>query len=374
MPPEYTHKRLPRGRQLKTLAILGTVGIPACYGGFETLAENLARYHQSNGLACHLVVYCSGNRYRALPAYYLGAQLRYIRINANGVASVLYDVVSLLSAVRHGYDRILLLGVSGAVALPLVRLLSGAHVITNLDGIEWKRGKWNALARWWLRQSERWAVRYSHEVVADNEGMAEHINEVYGRQCAVIAYGGDHALTPATLPYSEKTLPPDYALALCRIEPENNVELILRAFKALEVPLVFLGNWSNSAHGEALRQRYGAIPNLYLLDPVYEPGMLRGIREKARMYVHGHSAGGTNPSLVEMMHFGVPVLAFDCIFNRYTTDDKALFFSTSEELRTQVNKLKGATAKAVGAEMLRIAQARYTWDIIGKQYFRLFSK
>lgn len=357
---------------MKNIAILGTVGIPAIYGGFETLAENLARFHQANALTGELVVYCSAKSYPDRPDTHLGARLRYVGLNANGVASIFYDIVSLMSAVWHRSDGILLLGVSGAIAVPLVRLLSRARIVTNIDGIEWKREKWKGAARWYLRLSERIAVRFSHEVVADNAAIADHVLQSYGRDCHVIAYGGDHARLAPAKPYEGAPLPPRYALALCRIEPENNVAMILEAFAAApDVPLVFVGNWNNSVYGRELRQRYASVPHLHLHDPVYDVGVLRTLRGNAALYVHGHSAGGTNPSLVEMMHFGVPILAYDCIFNRNTTEDQAHFFKDAAALHDALEALDAAEAARIGAAMRRIAEARYTWDVVGRAYYEI---
>ena len=293
-------------------------------------------------------------------------------MNANGVSSIAYDIVSLFSAIWHRSDVILLLGVSGAVALPLIRLLSRARIVTNVDGVEWKREKWKGAARLFLRFSERMAVRYSHEVVADNAGIAEHIKQSYRRNAHVIAYGGDHALQTPSKPYAGPALPQRYALALCRTEPENNVTMILEAFaSSAALPLVFVGNWNNSAFGRDLRQRYADHDHLYLLDPIYDVGVLRSLRGNAAVYVHGHSAGGTNPSLVEMMHFGLPILAYDCIFNRYTTEDRAIFFKDAESLRRSLMNFDSDEATDIGSVLLRIAQDRYTWDAIGHAYFEL---
>jgi UDP-N-acetylmuramyl pentapeptide phosphotransferase/UDP-N-acetylglucosamine-1-phosphate transferase/glycosyltransferase involved in cell wall biosynthesis len=358
-----------------TISVLGTVGIPASYGGFETLVENLARAHRSEKLPSRLVVYCSAKNYVKRPRSHLGAELRYLGLSANGMSSVLYDIVSLFSAVRRGSDVLLLLGVSGAIALPLVRLVSKARIVTNIDGVEWKREKWKGLSKWFLQVSELAAVRFSHEVIADNAGIADHVHERYGRHCRVIAYGGDHAIHVMARPYEGEPLPARYALALCRIEPENNAAMILEAFaRKPGMPLVFVGNWKNSSFGQALKQRYSQVPHLYLLDPIYDLGILRTIRGNASLYVHGHSAGGTNPSLVEIMHFGLPVMAYDCIFNRYATEGKALFFKDGNELRTGVESLTTVVVEAVGTEMMRIAQQRYTWETIARDYFEVLGE
>lgn len=116
-----------------------------------------------------------------------------------------------------------LLWVSSALALPLVRLISSARIVTNIDGIEWRREKWQGLAKRFLRFSEKMAVRFSHEVIADNAVIAAYVKEAYNADCHVIAYGGDHAVNVAAQQVAEFGLPDTYAFAVCRIEPENNV-------------------------------------------------------------------------------------------------------------------------------------------------------
>ena len=356
------------------IALLGTVGVPGRYGGFETLAENLVHYHARTNRAADLTVWCSSKDNSEQPSRFESADLRYINLKANGMQSIPYDAVSLVQAVRTGHDSIILLGVSGAMVLPLIRIISKARIVTNIDGIEWKREKWNWLARAFLRASEWAAVRFSHAVIADNQSIADHVRDAYGSDCHVIAYGGDQALAHAGEGEAPADLPDNYALALCRIEPENNVHMILEAWWRTDTPLVFVGNWSNSAYGRDLKARYEAYPNLHLLDPVYEPGALHALRARASVYVHGHSAGGTNPSLVEMMHFGVPVLAHGCSFNRHSTEGKARYFDTSEQLVVRARDLSDEDAVRIGIDMQEIAQRRYTWDHIGEAYFALLEQ
>lgn len=357
------------------IAILGTVGVPARYGGFETLADNLVRYHSNSNHDSDLTVWCSGQDNADHPERYKSAALRYVNLRANGVQSVPYDVISLLEAVCSGHDKILLLGVSGALALPLVRLVARkTRLITNVDGIEWKREKWKGLARVVLRASEWAAVRFSHEVIADNQAIADHVRDTYGSDCQVIAYGGDHALELADEAEAPAGLPSRYAFSLCRIEPENNAHLILAALNETGMPLIFVGNWENSAYGRNLKSWYGGRPHLHLLDPVYDPAALYALRARASVYLHGHSAGGTNPSLVEMMHFGVPILAHGCTFNQQTTEGKARYFENKDELVALLRGLAPEDAIQIGDDMREIAQRRYTWDRIGKIYFQLLDR
>jgi glycosyltransferase involved in cell wall biosynthesis len=359
-------------RRPHRVAIIGTVGVPANYGGFETLVENLAQYHKASAAPEAVTVYCSARAYTQRPATYEGVALRYIPLNANGAQSIPYDMWSMLSAVVRGTDTILILGVSGTLILPLIRVISRARIITNIDGIEWKRDKWGTFQRKLLKLSEALAVRLSHRVIADNGAIADYVRAEYGTDCAVIAYGGDHAVQAVAAPLTEIIPPARYAFNVCRIEPENNVHMMLEAFAdSADFPLICVGNWDRSAYGSNLKARYASAPGLRLLDPIYDTGKLKTLRAGAAAYIHGHSAGGTNPSLVEMMHFGVPVIAFDCSFNRHSTDNKAIFFTDAADLRHKLATTDAQTLATTGEAMQKIAQERYTWAAIGAAYFTL---
>jgi glycosyltransferase involved in cell wall biosynthesis len=356
----------------RKISIIGTVGLPANYGGFETLVENLVIYHHTSQSPHHITVYCSSKSYPDKKTHFMSAQLKYVPLHANGVQSILYDIVSLLSAIWQRSDTILLLGVSGAIALPLVRLLSSARIITNIDGIEWRREKWQGLAKHFLRFSERLAVRFSHEVVADNGAIAEYVQQTYGTAPHVIAYGGDHAIQVETRASPLQVPQSPYAFAVCRIEPENNVNMVLKAFSGrTDQVLVFVGNWNKSTYGQELRKKYSTCKSIIMLDPIYDLGILKSLRMNASCYIHGHSAGGTNPSLVEAMHFGIPVLAYDCNFNRSTTEDQGIYFNNSEDLTDILLRMDDSTAKHAGQCMQEIAQRRYTWNIVANQYLSL---
>lgn len=344
------------------IAIVGTVGVPACYGGFETLVENLLCEGEQEQ---NLTIYCSSKVYPNKLLKYKNADLVYIPLNANGVQSIPYDIYSLFhAAFIKKSGNILVLGVSGAIFFPLIRLFSKTRIVTNIDGLEWKRNKWSASAKRFLKFSEKIAVKYSDIVVADNKGIADYVKDEYDVDAEVIAYGGDHAIVKKPSVFDA-----NYALALCRIEPENNVELILESFSTTDKKLKFIGNWANSDFGCLMKNKYQQYSNIEIIDPIYDIEALFEIRQKCSFYVHGHSAGGTNPSLVEMMHFSKNILTFDCNYNRASTEDGAEFFSNVEELVHQIeheNSLNNADS------MKEIAQRRYTWKIVKHQYFSLF--
>jgi glycosyltransferase involved in cell wall biosynthesis len=363
-------------RNMKTrVAIIGTVGLPARYGGFETLAAQLVT-HLGHDHA--LTVYCSGKQYPQSnrPRFVGEARLHYIPLQANGMQSILYDALSILHALFYA-DVLLVLGVAGAWTFPFIRLFTRKKIVVSIDGIEWKRAKWGQVARWFLAWSEGLAVRYSHIDISDNEAIQDYTAARYGTLSRIVEYGADH-VQPGIASAADKAQYPflrfPYAIKVCRIEPENNVELVLEAFAALSRhKLVLIGNWDHSHYSRALRERFSGYANLYLLDPIYDQARLDVLRSNAHVYIHGHGAGGTNPSLIEAMFLGLPVLAFGVSYNRKTTEDKAHYFRSAAELQQLVETLPLHALMQQAAMMRRIAERRYTWAVVADRYRQLIA-
>jgi glycosyltransferase involved in cell wall biosynthesis len=365
-------------RSQYNLSIVGTVGLPASYGGFETLAEQLT---QRLFVKRSIQVFCAGKRYPnrvGRPQKAFGATLNYVEWDANGWQSIPYDFISLWRAAGNS-ETILVLGVSGCLLLPLIRLLwPKTRIVTNVDGLEWKRQKWGLIAGFVLRISEWSAVAFSHAVVADNESIRRHISKSYGRQSHLISYGGDQVF------WNEQTPQPGiditdlrdtrfgrghYFFSVCRIEPENQISEILAAFaQTPEANLVIVGNWTVSPYAQKLRIKYREVSNIQLIDPIYDQGRLCALRKHAKAYVHGHSAGGTNPSLVEAMFAGSPVMAFDVDYNRYTTHDQAIYWKDTSQLIERICLTTNSELFEVSARMTEIAHHYYTWSIVIQQY------
>ena len=358
------------------ISIIGSVGVPASYGGWETMVENVLPFFCKSN---RMVVYCSSREYSQKRGKYRGAYLKYINLRANGIQSVVYDFVSMLHACKHS-RIILVLGVSGGIFIPVVKqLFRDVSIIVNIDGVEWKRNKWNNIAKLFLKMSEYIAVKYSDHVVADNAAIRQYIKEQYKKNSFLIAYGGEHVLVPqasynkefSKLMVSQKKR--DYDLTICRIEPENNIDIILSAYRELpNQRLVAIGNWNSSSYGRSLLKEYEECENVYMIGPIYNLSILAKFRSNASLYIHGHSVGGTNPSLVEAMTYGLPVVAYDVIYNRETTLSRALYFSSKTDLE-EILSNNPESLEDMGLEMKEISTKLNTWREISWRYEEIFN-
>lgn len=360
----------------KKLAIIGTVGLPANYGGFETLAEHLVNNLDSQ---YDITVYCSGKKYPKAErvSHYKKARLKYLPLDANGISSIFYDAYSILHSLFYA-DVLLVLGVAGAFILPFVKTFTNKKIIISIDGIEWKRDKWNLLAKAYLFWAESLAVKYSHIDISDNESIQDYTALRYKSLSRVVEYGADH--TVKVLPSKkDKEMYPflskAYAFKVCRIEPENNIEMVLEAFARLKkYTLVIVGNWQNSQYGIDLKLKYQQEKNIVLLDPIYDQAKLDAIRGNAYLYFHGHSAGGTNPALVEAMYLGLPIFAYKVSYNQTTTEKKAKYFTSVEDIIDLVENTSYEELLALGKEMESIAKRRYVWSLIAEKYHYLIQE
>lgn len=358
------------------VAIIGTVGIPAKYGGFETLAEHLVDELSEQ---LDISIYCTTKKYTTQQRvkHYKGARLFYLPFDANGIQSIIYDSISILHALLYA-DVLLVLGVSGGFLLPFVKLFTNKKIIVSIDGIEWKRNKWSKLAKWYLWAAEWVAVRFSHADISDNESIQDYTAIRYKTLSNIIEYGADHT-APVKAVESDMDRYPflskPYAFNVARIEPENNIHLLLEAFTQLpKHALVIVGNWNNSDYGLQLRKQYESHSNIFMMDPIYEQREIDLLRSNCHVYLHGHSAGGTNPSLVEAMYLSLPVIAYNVTYNRTTTEGKALYFTSSADLAKLIQTTRLSTYQQVAANMHAIANRRYTWKVIANKYAFLIHK
>jgi glycosyltransferase involved in cell wall biosynthesis len=356
------------------LAILGTRGIPARYGGFETFAEQLSARLASKGI--EVTVFCPTTSYKP-DEEYRGVTLRYVRSPSAGpFTEVLWDAKCFWAA-RHGFDVVYMLGVAGAFAAWVPRLF-GSSVWINPDGLEWKRSKWSIGPRIYLALAEALSVLFASRIVADSLAIERYLRTRYSRlkRVSTISYG---AVIPTETPdrklLDEWELHPDgYYIVVCRLEPENHLLEIVEGVERSKsnLPLVILGNAENPNQyvRNLLTHKSSRIR---FLGTVYDEKKLAALRFYARGYMHGHSVGGTNPSLLEAMAYSNLVIAHDNDFNREVLESSGLFFTASDQLADIINAIDKGQVDALNRRKraAEIIKTRYLWDQVADAYLGL---
>lgn len=304
----------------------------------------------------------------------VGVNIRNIPLKANGVASIPFDFLSLISVARWA-DAVFLLGVSAGPLVPFMRrLVREGNLIVNVDGLESRRMKWSPLGKRYLAWAEKIAIRGARHVVADNDAIADIISREHRRASTTIAYGGDHVrqIDPVirSQVLSELGLQENgFFLTVARIEPENNIDMMLDAACAQSgCPYVIVGNFSGTDYGKEIWNKYSIFSNIRLIPSNYDPNVLAALRSGCRAYLHGHSVGGTNPSLVEVLPYNRPVIAYDCSFNRCTMNGTGAYFKSTEELKSILKSDDLLEYKP--PETVR-DDPRYRWRSIAQHYAAL---
>lgn len=361
----------------KTLRILGIRGVPAQHGGFETFAERLALYLVERGW--RVTVYCQEDgRGRVRTDRWQGVDRVIIPVSVGGsLGTVLFDLLSVVHACRTS-ELCLTLGYNTAVFNVLQRI-RGAINIINMDGIEWKRKKWGAVAKAWFWFNERIGCLVGNHLVADHPGIQQHLEtRVRGDKITVIAYGA-RAIHGLGRPQRTAlgVMPGNFLTVVARPEPENSILEIVRGFSKRRrgVNLVVLGNYSES--NQYHRQvKAAASSEVIFPGAIYDPDQMDALRLASLLYVHGHQVGGTNPSLVEALGAGNAIVAHDNKFNRWVAGDAAMYFDGSDGFSGLLDSLLSdpdAIAELSRQAILRY-EAMFTWESILKSYEELLER
>jgi glycosyltransferase involved in cell wall biosynthesis len=319
------------------LGILGTRGIPNAYGGFEQFAQYLSQGLVRRG---HSVWVYNSSDHPYQEKEWNGVRIIHCadwesRIGTAG--QFIYDYNCLRDARKRDFDVLLQLGYTSNSVWHHIWPKGMLNVI-NMDGLEWRRSKYGALTRKFLQRAEAWAARHGDVLVADSIGIRSYLLEKYGREATYIPYGAEVPVKYDPLVPSRWNLQAgDYMLLIARMEPENNVEVVIQGWMAAgkEKPLVLIGDTSNS-FGRRLTTTY-QHERLCFLGAIYDQPTVNALRHYSRLYFHGHSVGGTNPSLLEAMACGCAIAAHDNVFNRAVLDQDAFYFSTAEEVKALLN-------------------------------------
>lgn len=359
------------------LALIGTNGIPALYGGGETFFENLTR-----GLSSEydITVYCSKTQPRdKVGDKYLGAKLKYWNLKANGWQSIIYDAKSILHAAKHS-DILYLFGPAGTFVIYFLRLFGlKKKVIMNCGGLnEWEREKFSPLAKWYLKKSFK-IVKGKIVYVVDNNLYAKNLDETFGiKDAVVIRYGGDNAIRVEPdneLLEKYPFLNEKYYVSVSRAQVDNNLHVVLEAFaKMPEKKLVLVSNFKVSDYGKELCEKYQGYDNIILIPGIYDKREINAVRSNALAYIHSHSRCGTPPSLCEAMNLALPIISYDVEVNHEVTGGNALFFSSSEELQKVVTNATKESLAEIAEKSYALAKKELTWDYIWKQNIELFNK
>lgn len=352
--------------------ILGTRGVPAKHGGFETFAEKLSLYLVSKGW--NVFVYCqeedNGSIFRT---EWNGIQRIHVPVIRTGAAgTVIFDWKSTYHALSES-GIFLTLGYNTAIFNVMQRMKGQTNII-NMDGIEWRRDKWGAIAKIWFWLNERVGCWTGNHLVADHPKIKDHLaTRVNKAKITMIPYGGDEinkANASLLIPYGIED--GQYSVVIARPEPENSFLEMVRAFSRTHRghKLVVLGNFTpeiNSYHQEVMD---AASTEVIFPGAIYEPTVVQALRFYSRFYLHGHRVGGTNPSLVEAMGAGCAVIAHDNHFNHWVAGPDAAYFKDEVACAALFDRLledDAAVSKMKTASRTRFYE-RFTWDQVLREY------
>jgi len=355
-----------------SVAVLGTRGVPASYGGFETAVEEIGKRLVQRGF--HVTVYCR-NPGQAITEYE-GMHLVNLPAVRHRMAETLShtSISAAHAVVKDRPDVALVLNAGNAPLLRPIRA-AGIPVAVHLDGLEAKREKWRGAGTAYYRWAEKAAVRGANVVIADAQAIADHVERAYGRTCEVIPYGAD-VIDPGTDRLAEVGMVRrDFHLIVARMEPENHVLDAVHAYRVSDEtrPLLVVGSapyshWYIAKVHEAAAQD----PSIRFLGGVYDQELLDQLYGNCRTYVHGHSVGGTNPSLLRAMGAGAPVLAFGCEFNREVTAGQAFFWSDADQLTELFDAIAADDVDSELTEFSAAGRARvsaaYQWEAVTDAY------
>lgn len=356
------------------ISFIGTRGVPASYGGFETAVEEIGQRMVAMGH--EVVVYCRpptphkaehrGMRLVHLPAF-----------RRKSLETLSHTGLSVAHAVLwRPPDVALVFNAANAPLLPLFRLRRTPTAI-HVDGLEWRRSKWGRIGRSYYLLSERLATRLAGVLIADSSGIQDYYRSRYAVDTERLVYGAPILKDVADDRLAELGLESGgYHLVVARLEPENNVDIALagvrRSHAALPMVVVGSAPYSNEhialLHGEA-----AADDRIRMVGGVYDQELLNQLYAHCCSYVHGHSVGGTNPSLLRAMGAGAPVLALDVVFNREVAGDQGRYYTGPADLAALLEEAEAAPdeARTRGSHGRRLVADRYIWDEVAAGYERL---
>jgi len=355
------------------LSMIGTRGVPASYGGFETAVDEIGARLADRGH--EVTVYCRGeatvDEHRGMHLVHLPAARR------RSLETLTHTALSTVHAVAHRRpDAAFVFNAANSPFVPLLRA-RGIPTAVHVDGLEWRRAKWGRGGKAWYRGAESFAVRTASALIADAPGIAAYYEAEFRARTELISYGAPVQSSPSSDRLGELGLASDgYHLVVARFEPENHVLEIVRGYRAsgAELPLVVVGSAPYAEHySRTVTEAAGGDPRIQLLGGVWDAELLDQLYAGALTYLHGHSVGGTNPSLLRAMGAGTQVAAYDVGFNRQVAGPTAWYFEGPWGVALAVEQAErdAVDARRRGSALRDRAAELYDWDEVADSYERL---
>ena len=357
------------------IAILGTRGIPNYYGGFEQFAEFFSVFLVEKG---HEVYCYNSHNHKFQETMFNGVHILHQHdpeYKYGTFGQFIYDYNCIMDARNRDFDIILQLGyTSNSVWFFL--LPKKPIIITNMDGIEWKRSKYSRPVQQFLRFAERLAAKSSDYLVSDSIGIQNFLKKRYDKESTYIAYGAHPFNEPNEDILKEyEVRKENFNMIMARFEPENNFEMVLDGVikSADKTPILVIGN-HNTKYGEVLKNKYKNQTSIRFLGAIYNLEHLNNLRYFSKLYFHGHSVGGTNPSLLEAMASQALVLAHNNDFNRGILKENSYYFSDAEEVKNLLLTIKKNDNLQFIQNNFEAIVNEFNWDKINGEYLQLFEQ
>lgn len=370
-----TDDTVPTSHGRLSIAMIGTRGVPAAYGGFETAVEEIGRRLVDRGH--DVTVYCRRTT-QPTPKEHLGMKLVELPALRHKILETLsHTGLSVLHAsLRRPADVAFVFNAANAPFVPLLRL-RGIPSVVHVDGLEWKRDKWGGAGRRYYRWAEEVSVREADALIADAQGIVDYYREEFSIPTELISYGTRILHDTPTDRLSELGLRPGgYHLVVARFEPENHVDVIVEGYRAsgARLPLVVVGSAPYAAeYTNRISDLAASDSRIQMLGSVWDQSQLDQLYTHASTYLHGHSVGGTNPSLLRAMGAGTKVIAWDVVFNREVLGSDGAYFSGTDSLSTLIEDAEVSPKRVaeVAAALQQRAEQLYNWDSVTASYEKL---
>lgn len=357
------------------IAILGTRGVPNHYGGFEQFAEFFSLFLAENN---HEVFVYNSHNHPYQEKTFKGVNLIHCydpEFKIGTAGQFIYDLNCILDSRKRNFDIILQLGYTSSSVWHFL-LPKKPLIITNMDGLEWKRTKYSKPVQNVLKFAEKLAVKSSDYLISDSLGIQKYITEKYNKDSTYIAYGASVFDQPDEKILAEyKVEKYNFNMILARLEPENNIETILDGvvLSNNQDEILVIGN-HNTKFGSYLKQKYIFSKNIRFLGAVYNLKHLDNLRYFSNLYFHGHSVGGTNPSLLEAMASRALIIAHDNDFNSAILKENAFYFSNPDQVKNLILKIKKNDNLQFIQNNFDAIAGKFNWEKINGEYLQLFEK